>query len=227
MKNTLSKLFKIQVIAAALLASNVTLGQVGQAGQVAPTTSPVRVEPPNDLTPSILYQVLAAEIAAQRGQLGTAASTYLALAKSTRDSRLAKRATEIFLGERVLDGALQSATLWAELAPNDEGAANTLEALYVTAGRLTVVEPLLAKRLVKVRETKDPNALSLALSQSYGGLERLLMRATDKRASFDLLERISKPDLGNAGARTALSTLALNAGMVDRAASESFAFAAR
>ncbi len=217
MISTLSKIFKINVMAAALLASNMVVAQVASPAGSA------RVEPANDLTPSILYQVLAAEIAAQRGQLGTAASTYLALAKSTRDSRLAKRATEIFLGERVLDGALQSATLWAELAPNDEAAANTLEALYITAGRLTVVEPLLAKRLAIVRETKDQNALATALNQSYASLERLLVRAPDKRASFDLIERLSKPDLAIAGARSALSTMALNAGMIDRAAAESLA----
>jgi tetratricopeptide (TPR) repeat protein len=151
------------------------------------TTEPV-VEPSNDLTPSILYQLLAAEIAQQRGQLSTAGATYLSLAKSTRDSRLAKRAAEIFLGERSFDGALQASQLWVELAPNSDAAASTLEALYMSSGRLAPAEPLLLKRLAKARQDNT-------LADVYGGFERLLSRAPDRRASFELLARISKPDL--------------------------------
>jgi tetratricopeptide (TPR) repeat protein len=173
-------------------------------------------EPFNDLTPSILYQVLAAEIAAQRGQLGTAAGTYLSLAKSTRDSRLAKRATEIFLGERALDGALQSAQLWAELAPTNEAANGTLEALYISSGKLSLVEPLLAKRLAAARSEKS-------LDTAYPVVERTLARAPDKRASYEMLERIGKPDQSVAAARAALATLASLAGLNDKAAEQSLA----
>jgi tetratricopeptide (TPR) repeat protein len=173
-------------------------------------------EPFNDLTPSILYQVLAAEIAAQRGQLGTAAGTYLSLAKSTRDSRLAKRATEIFLGERALDGALQSAQLWAELAPTNEAANSTLEALYISSGKLTLVEPLLTKRLAAARTEKS-------LDTAYPVIERTLVRAPDRRASFEMLERISQPDQSIAAARAALATLASLAGLNEKAAAQSLA----
>jgi tetratricopeptide (TPR) repeat protein len=173
-------------------------------------------EPFNDLTPSILYQVLAAEIAAQRGQLGTAAGTYLSLAKSTRDSRLAKRATEIFLGERALDGALQSAQLWAELAPTNEAANSTLEALYISSGKLTLVEPLLTKRLAAARTEKS-------LDTAYPVIERTLVRAPDRRASYEMLERLSQPDQSIAAARAALATLASLAGLNEKAAAQSLA----
>jgi tetratricopeptide (TPR) repeat protein len=171
------------------------------------------VEPANELTPSILYQVIAAEIAQQRGQLATAAGTYLSLARTTRDSRLAKRATEIFLGERSFDGALQSSQLWAELAPNSDAAISTLETLYMTSGRLTLAEPMLVKRLEKARQAKN-------VGDVYGAFERMLARAPDRRASFDLLDRISKPDLEVPAARAALAALAANSGNFERAAAE-------
>jgi tetratricopeptide (TPR) repeat protein len=185
-------------------------------GQLSYAATDTPVEPANDLTPNILYQVLAAEIAAQRGQLATAANTYLALAKSTRDSRLAQRATEIYLGERSLDGALQSAQLWAELAPSNVIATNTLEALYANTGRLTLLEPLLVKKLLKAREDKQS-------TEAYTAIERLLTRSPDRRASFDMLDRISKPDQSVATARLALANLAANAGQLPRAASEALA----
>jgi tetratricopeptide (TPR) repeat protein len=181
--------------------------------QPAFATTEAVIEPSNDLTPSILYQLLAAEIAQQRGQLSTAGATYLSLARSTRDSRLAKRAAEIFLGERSFDGALQASQLWVELAPNSDAAASTLEALYMSSGRLAPAEPLLLKRLAKARQDQT-------LAEVYAGFERLLGRAPDRRASFELLERISKPDLEIPSARAALAALAANSGNFDRAATE-------
>jgi tetratricopeptide (TPR) repeat protein len=208
-KNTTTQFRKVIIC----LSLGLSLSSMGQLSYAATDTP---AEPANDLTPNILYQVLAAEIAAQRGQLATAANTYLALAKSTRDSRLAQRATEIFLGERALDGALQSAQLWAELAPSNIIATNTLEALYANTGRLTLLEPLLVKKLLKAREDKQS-------SEAYTVIERLLTRSPDRRATFDMLDRISKSDLSVATARLALANLAANAGQLPRAASEALA----
>ena len=50
-----------------------------------------------NLSGALLYQLMAAEVAAQRGELGTAYAVYLKLARDTRDPRLAKRATELAL----------------------------------------------------------------------------------------------------------------------------------
>jgi tetratricopeptide (TPR) repeat protein len=216
MKNTLQKLNQsTQRNLSRLRLNSGALAIVLAFGAFQPAMASTEsiVEPPNDLTPSILYQLLAAEIAQQRGQLSTAGATYLSLAKSTRDSRLAKRAAEIFLGERSLDGALQASQLWVELAPNSEAAASTLEALYMSSGRLNLAEPLLVKRLNKAR-------LDKSISDVYVNFERLLSRAPDRRASFELLERISKPDLEVASARSALATLAANSGNFERATNE-------
>ena len=58
-------------------------------------TTPARS---NDaLSAQRVFQILAAEIAAQRGQIGTAAATWLALARETRDPKAAQRATELAL----------------------------------------------------------------------------------------------------------------------------------
>jgi hypothetical protein len=73
--------------------------------------------PDVDLSGALLYQLMAAEVAAQRGELGTAYAVYLKLARETRDPRLARRATELALQGRALGESLEAARLWHELAP--------------------------------------------------------------------------------------------------------------
>ena len=51
--------------------------------------------PAQELTPRTLYHLLLAEIAGARGRSACRHSSYLDLARSTRDPRIARRATEI------------------------------------------------------------------------------------------------------------------------------------
>ena len=54
------------------------------------------VQPEGELTPSVLYQLLVAEVAGQRGQLDVAVVNYLAAAEASRDAGVAERATRRF-----------------------------------------------------------------------------------------------------------------------------------
>lgn len=165
------------------------------------------------LSRDILFQLLAAEIAVQRGQTGNAVATYLALAKSTRDPRLARRATELALNERSLERALQAAQLWYELAPESANAAQTVEALWISSNRFGDAEPLVAARLTKARADK-------VLPVTYQQLQALLSRSTDKPGALAFLERLSQPDERVAEARLAVAAVAAEAKQFDRAAAE-------
>jgi hypothetical protein len=59
--------------------------------------------PDIDLSGALLYQLMAAEAAAQRGDLGAAYAIYLKLARDTSDPRLARRAAELALQGRALN----------------------------------------------------------------------------------------------------------------------------
>ena len=170
--------------------------------------------PPIALTPQIMFQLLASEIAAQRGEVGSAGATYLSLARQTRDPRLARRATELALAARSLDRALQGARLWQELSPGSTLAAQMLETLLLSTGQLSEVEPLLAAHLAKAREADG-------LPEFYGQLARTLSRVSDKAAALALIERLAAPDTSVAQARMAVATIAAAAGMHERAAAES------
>ena len=68
-----------------------------------------------------IFEILAAEIAFQRGEFGLAYQTYLSLARKTRDPRLAQRAMEIALAAGAPDSALEAAESWDSLAGNAPG----------------------------------------------------------------------------------------------------------
>lgn len=169
--------------------------------------------PEVELSSQLMFQLLASEIAAQRGELASATTTYLSMARQTRDPRLARRATEIALAERSLERALPAAQLWSELAPDSRLAAQTLEMLLLSAGRLAEAEPLLAARLERARTEGG-------LPEAYGGLQRALARASDRTAALAMLERLATADAGVPQARLALAAQAAAAGDGARAALE-------
>ena len=169
--------------------------------------------PSVELTSEIVFQVLAAEIAVQRGQLGPAAATLLRLAQQTGDPRLARRATEVALSDRALDRALQGARLWARLAPRSQQAQQTYEALLLGSGRLTEAEPRIVARLAQARRDGT-------LGDAYQQIQRALVRVPDRSAALAMLERVSAPDENDADARLALAVVAGAGEQFERAAAE-------
>ncbi|MBE0510930.1 MAG: tetratricopeptide repeat protein [Gammaproteobacteria bacterium] len=99
---------------------------------LAEPAPPVREVP---LSAELLYQILIAEFAAQQGELHLAAQAYLQTAITSRDARLANRATRMAVYSRDLNLALQAAELWAELAPEQLEARQSLAALLLRHGQ--------------------------------------------------------------------------------------------
>ena len=75
--------------------------------------------PKQNLTAPILFAFLVGETALQRGNLEVAINRYVKLAKTTRDPRIAKRATEIALHTGNPYVTEQAASIWIELEPFD------------------------------------------------------------------------------------------------------------
>lgn len=141
-------------------------------------------QPPDvDLTSALLYQLIAAEVALQRGDPGSAFATYLSVARQTRDARIARRATEIAVAGRAGPQALEAAALWDELDPQSAEARQAHAMLLAGAGRLAEAEPLFAAAIA------ESNQSAAELSQ----IQRALARAEDRTASFAMLERLAAP----------------------------------
>ncbi len=178
-----------------------------------PKAAPPGTIPDVELTRELLYQILASEIAAQRGEYGRATATYLSIARETGDPRLARRATELALAGRLIESAVPAAELWHQLEPDSDMAAQTLETLLLSTGRFIPAEPLLAKRLAQARADGS-------LPIVYRKLQTLLTRVADKSAALDMLARLAEPDAREPTARLAVAAVAMAADKPDRALAE-------
>jgi tetratricopeptide (TPR) repeat protein len=139
--------------------------------------------PDVELTGPLLFEIVAAEVAAQRGEPSAAFATLMKAARETRDPRLARRATEIALGARAAPQALESAQLWRELDGGSAEAEQTYASLLVANGRYEEAKPLLKKQ---VHDEADPVA---ALAR----VQRLLARAPDQTQALALLDELAAP----------------------------------
>ena len=149
------------------------------------------------LTSQIVFQVLAAEIALQRGQPAPAYQTYLALARDTHDPRMAQRATEIALAAQSPSDALAAAQLWQQYAPTSERAAQLDASLLVLSGKPDDAEPLLAREMAKV---PDENRGAAILS-----LQLLLSRGPNRVGGLHVLQDLLKNDMNRPEANLAIA----------------------
>lgn len=181
----------------------------------APETEMIRLRPGQlpyvNLTADIFYRVVASEIAAQRGMLGTAAGNMLALGGDTSDPRLARRALEFYLSGGNLAGGLQAARLWHRLAPDDVEAGSTELALAAANGQTAGLSLALRKR---IDDAKDkPAAIAQAVT--------IVSRLNDRRIALKIIdEALSPASRKLAPAHLALSDVAQAAGEQTRAADE-------
>ena len=140
--------------------------------------------PKQELTAPILFDFLVGETALQRGNLEIAVSRYVKLARTTRDPRIAKRATEIALHAGNPFAAEQAATMWIELEPDSTDARQTIAALLVNMGKLDAARPHLEKLLASEKDS---------VGNAFMQLNQLLSRNTDKAATLQLIQRLSQP----------------------------------
>jgi tetratricopeptide (TPR) repeat protein len=91
--------------------------------------------PEGEIPPQVMYQLLVAELAGQRGQMGIAVANYLAAAKESRDPKIAERAARVAAYSQSLRQALDASLLWVELAPEAPEARQMVASLLLAFGR--------------------------------------------------------------------------------------------
>jgi len=143
--------------------------------------------PAVELTPRLLYQLLLAEIAGQRGQLANAAELYLELARETRDPRLARRAAEMALHGRRPEIALEAARIWEETDPTAGRPREMTIGLLAALGRYDALRPLVEQLLAEEPQQIGQNLLHL---------NRLFARGGDRQAIRTLVDAVTAPYLG-------------------------------
>jgi tetratricopeptide (TPR) repeat protein len=104
--------FTIKSLFQGLLLLSLTLGTAISSQAQTPANSAQGAQ--------VIFEVLASEIALQRGDAGLAYNTYIEMARQYKDPRLAQRAMEIAIAGGSPDLALQAAKTWDELSPTSQ-----------------------------------------------------------------------------------------------------------
>ena len=157
--------------------------------------------PVEKLTPELLYGVLLGEIAGQRHQFGVATASYLNATKVTEDPRVARRAARIALFSRDNAAALEATRRWAQLAPEDVEAHQTLGLLLTRAGRVEAAVEAFDRYIELVGDREK--ALRTAL--------HVLADERDREGALKVFQALSKRYPDDPQAALAYARLALQA----------------
>jgi len=172
-----------------------------------------------------LYKLLVAEFAGRRGELDLAVSSYLEVARDTRDPAVAERAVRVAVFARDQQGGLEAARLWTEVAPDSKEAQQVYATLLVRGGEVTLAvehfERLVAssgdaadqqlRRIAQLLNHEKDREAALAvmrkLAERYPesvdaqfGLARLLARASKLEEATTVLTAVLALDGGNESA---------------------------
>ncbi|HEU5284797.1 MAG TPA: tetratricopeptide repeat protein, partial [Burkholderiales bacterium] len=176
------------------------------AEETAPAPQAVVVKPQPlpgvELSEELLYKMMLAEVALQRGQAHIAVQTYLELARETRDPRLAQRATEVAWNARFNSAALEAAGIWLQVDPASAQARQVIAALLVNQARIADAQPHLEKWIATGRDS---------VGQSFLQLSTLLSRHKDKPEVLKLMQALAQPYPDVPEARLAVAQAAWNA----------------
>src|SRR3569623_1775839 len=192
-------------------ASQVALQKPEEAPVAAASAVPTPPPKPavtTSVAPEVMYQVLVAEVAMQRGQFDVAIKQYLDLAREHRDVRLAEQAASVAVYAHDNESALGAAKLWVERDPSNIEARQVLTAFYIRNGQLPEAQRQLEEVLAAVPEG-DESAFML--------IAGLLGRQQDKVAALQVMQRLIEARPKDPAALFAYSHLAVRTGALDEA----------
>jgi len=199
-----------------------TAGLVSCAVSGDRSGSPVRVEaspegndpvvvaedlPRQTLTGDMMYDILLAEIAGQRGDMEVSVSHYLQAAMESRDPRVAERAMQVATFAKQYDLALRAARRWVELDGDNLDARKGLTALALQVGDKEEV----------IRQVDYLLSVSEDPEEGYRLATAVLVHDADKHAALEVMRRMIQHHPENPYAWMALCRIAVLAGELDQA----------
>ncbi len=139
------------LIASLLLTACATQSGLSGASGEQSAFVPLKEEPGEvtfgSVDADLLYQLMLAEIATQRGDMSTAAKFYVHAAKTTKDPRIASRAVRVSSFAQMKGLALEAAEIWLEGDPENTEAIRVLTVLNLRNGKYLKAEEQLKKLL--------------------------------------------------------------------------------
>lgn len=181
---------------------------VKTTAQSSRATSFAAVDSQEGLSSSVLYDLLVAEFAGQRGDAELAARTYLDTARRTKDAGIAERATRVAVFARDEKRAQEAAKLWSELDP---GALEAREIYAVLLMRAGSVDDAVAQLGAALSGSND------VTQETWYQISDILAREKDKDRAIEVMERLFKAKGGGPDSLFAFAHLLTRFGELKRA----------
>ena len=162
-------------------------------------------------SPEAVFEFLAAEIAAQRGDVDSAIAIFRRMAREHRDAAIARRAVELAIRTRSFNAALDSSALLLELEPESTLAREIIAALLGSENDIGKARETVA-RLLQFSGDRGPMLMQMA---------HLFAKFGDKSAVLEATRAIARPHAKLPEAHYAIGVAALIANDMTTALAES------
>jgi tetratricopeptide (TPR) repeat protein len=196
----MSRLFVVAL--SALLLTGCTQTKLNASGSEYSEVVPILSMPgplaADDPEAKVLFNLLAAEMAAQSGDYEQASTYYLAAARLSTDSQVAERATRLALFARNHSRALAAAERWLELVPD------SIEAMQIAAMLMTTMG-----RDEKAADLLQGVVGQLGSADGFRVVVSLLVQSEDRKAALSTVQRLVDANPDEAEAWQAHAELAL------------------
>lgn len=200
-----------RIVRAALTAALTAGLAVPVAAGEQPAKASAAEAVPADRSAQVVYQVLLAEIALQRGQLELATAAYANLALKTRDPKVLERTVEVATYARQFGVAAEAAQLWVEADPDSPTPRQVIASVLSVQGRFDEMVP----HVLKLLELDKPH-----LDDNLMRLNAMFVRQADRVAVLRFIEKVTAPYAAVAESHYALAVAARSAGALPRARAE-------
>ncbi|MBI3562140.1 MAG: tetratricopeptide repeat protein [Gammaproteobacteria bacterium] len=184
-----------------------TAPPIDTAGKSVPAAVKPAV-PATNLSAEMLFRLLTAEIAGQRGNIELAVAQYAQAARESHDPEVVERATRIAVFARDDKIALEMARLWVDLEPDNVDANQVVAAMYIRAGEVNLAK----QHLERVITLSDQGA-----DKGFMLVSALLSKEKDKNTALQVMEELIATRQDNPDALYAFSQLALLVGDLNKA----------
>lgn len=208
LRQTLLTLLVGVTMASCAISGNSTGSNVTAEVEAAPRAAEVQPQfPAQVLTDDLMFDILLAEIAGQRGDFDVSVARYLEAAVAAQDPRVAERAMQIASYARQYDVALLAARRWVELDPDNIESRKSLTSLALQAGDL---DEVVEQMVYLLGVSDDPE-------EGFRAATAVLARHEDKQAAFQATQRLTERFPLNPHAWMAQCRIAVLAGQLDAA----------
>lgn len=155
-----------------------------------------------DVPPHLIYKLLVAEIAGQRGEMKMAVKNYLEVAQETHDPKVAARAAQVAVYAKDLESALAASKLWVQVDSENAEAHRTLASAYIRMAKpLDAVKHY--EKMLKLLDDPDNPGYGFSVISST------LAREPDRELAMSVMDKLLETRQDNAYALFAYAHLAM------------------